>query len=146
VGTAGHEVAFGEHVLRVGEPAAGATAPAAQVAAPAPRLVEGTLSIGVHGPGFHVTFSRIFNGLTSYRFGETRTGGRELLSGAVTPNFWHAPTANERGWGGPFEEGSGCSPAVTAAPAGFTSRPTSRSSRSTAGCASATATSCRRRP
>ena len=59
----------------------------------------------MHGPGFHVTFSRIFNGLTSYRFGETRTGGRELLSGAVTPNFWHAPTANERGWGGPFEEG-----------------------------------------
>lgn len=95
---AGHEVAFGEHVLTVG-------APAARVPAPAPRLVEGTLSIGVHGPGFHVTFSRIFNGLTSYRFGETRTGGRELLSGAVTPNFWHAPTANERGWGGPFEEG-----------------------------------------
>jgi len=102
---AGYEVAFGEHVLTVGAPAAGSTAPAARVSAPAPRLVEGTLSIGVHGPGFHVTFSRIFNGLTSYRFGETRTGGRELLSDAVTPNFWHAPTANERGWGGPFEEG-----------------------------------------
>src|SRR5690606_4553750 len=95
---AGHEVAWGEHVLTVGMPAARASAPT-------PSVVEGTLSIGVHGPGFHVLFSRIFNGLSSYRYGETSTGGRELLSGVVTPNFWHAPTANERGWGGPFEEG-----------------------------------------
>ncbi|GAA3938558.1 glycoside hydrolase family 2 TIM barrel-domain containing protein [Microbacterium soli] len=95
---AGHEVAWGEHVLQVGEPPA-------RAAAPMPRLVEGTLSIGVHGPGFHALFSRIFNGLGSYQFGQTSTGGRELLSGVVTPNFWHAPTANERGWNGPFEEG-----------------------------------------
>lgn len=95
---AGHEVAWGEHVLSFG-------APPARVCLTPPTVVPGTLSIGVHGAGFHVLFSRIFNGLTSYRFGETRTGGRELLSGVVTPNFWHAPTSNERGWGGPFEEG-----------------------------------------
>ena len=100
---AGHEVAWGEHVLTVG--ALPAHAEPARASAPTPTVVEGTLSIGVHGPGFHVLFSRIFNGLSSYRYGETSTGGRELLSGVVTPNFWHAPTANERGWGGPFEEG-----------------------------------------
>lgn len=95
---AGHEVAWGEHVIAVG-----ATAPAAVAARP--QVVEGTLSIGVHGPGFHVLFSRLFNGLGSYRFGGSRTGGRELLAGTVTPNFWHAPTSNERGWNGPFDEG-----------------------------------------
>jgi len=95
---AGHEVAWGEHVIAVG-----ATVPV--VMAARPQVVEGTLSIGVHGPGFHVLFSRLFNGLGSYRFGGSRTGGRELLAGTVTPNFWHAPTSNERGWNGPFDEG-----------------------------------------
>ncbi|MGB3731947.1 glycoside hydrolase family 2 TIM barrel-domain containing protein [Microbacterium sp.] len=94
----GYEIAWGEHVVSVG-------APATRVSAPTPQVVEGTVSIGVHGPGFHVLFSRIFNGLSSYRFGGSRMGGRELLSGVVTPNFWHAPTSNERGWNGPFEEG-----------------------------------------
>lgn len=95
---AGHEIAWGEHVLVVG-------APPVRVSAPTPTVVEGVRGIGVHGSGFQVLFSRIFNGLGSYRFGETSTGGRELLKGVVTPNFWHAPTANERGWGGPFDEG-----------------------------------------
>jgi beta-galactosidase len=95
---AGHEVAWGQHVHSVG------SAPAA-VTHRRPDVVEGTASIGVHGPGFGVLFSRIFNGLSSYRFGGSRMGGRELLSGVVTPNFWHAPTSNERGWNGPFDEG-----------------------------------------
>jgi beta-galactosidase len=60
----------------------------------------------VHGERFHVLFSRLHGGLVSYRFGDSVDGGRELLGGPVRPNFWHAPTANERGWGGPFEDGT----------------------------------------
>ncbi|MFT4052715.1 MAG: glycoside hydrolase family 2 TIM barrel-domain containing protein [Microbacterium sp.] len=95
---AGFEIAWGEHVRTVG-------APPARVTPPPPQVVEGVRYIGVHGDGFHVMFSRLFNGLRSYRFGQTASGGRELLAGAVTPNFWHAPTANQRGWNGPFDEG-----------------------------------------
>ncbi|WP_437440946.1 hypothetical protein [Rathayibacter oskolensis] len=41
----------------------------------------------------------------SYRWGGGAEGGRELLTSIPMPSFWHAPTANERGWGGPFEDG-----------------------------------------
>jgi beta-galactosidase len=37
--------------------------------------------------------------MVSYRYGLTADGGRELLRQVPTPNFWHAPTSNERGWG-----------------------------------------------
>jgi beta-galactosidase len=95
---AGHEVAWGQGVF-------GAWAPAARVGTEPPRLVRGIHNTGVHGANFHVLFSRLHGGLASYRFGDGVDGGRELLGGVVRPNFWHAPTANERGWGGPFEDG-----------------------------------------
>jgi beta-galactosidase len=44
-------------------------------------------------------------GLVSYRYGLTSDGGRELLKAMPQPNFWHAPTSNERGWGMPFRDG-----------------------------------------
>ncbi len=96
---AGHEVAWGQGVF-------GAWTPLAQVGAEPPRLVRGIHNIGVHGSRFHVIFSRLHGGLTAYRFGEGAEGGRELLRGVVRPNFWHAPTSNERGWGGPAEDGA----------------------------------------
>lgn len=94
----GHEVAWGEGVF-------GAWTPPAVVGAEPPRLVHGIHNIGVHGAGFHVLFSRLHGGLVSYRFGDGADGGRELLGTTVRPNFWHAPTANERGWNGPAEDG-----------------------------------------
>lgn len=95
---AGHEVAWGQAVV-------GAWTPPARVSAPAPRVVHGIHNTGVHGANFHVLFSRLHGGLVSYRFGDGADGGRELLSGVVRPNFWHAPTSNERGWGGPAADG-----------------------------------------
>ncbi|WP_394554363.1 glycoside hydrolase family 2 TIM barrel-domain containing protein [Agromyces sp. MMS24-JH15] len=100
---AGHEVAHEQRVVAVD--AGPESAPPASVAAPAPELVRGTHNIGVHGDSFSVLFSTLHGGLLSYRFGRTSDGGRELLATPPRPNFWHAPTSNERGWGGPFEDG-----------------------------------------
>ncbi|MGU3644696.1 glycoside hydrolase family 2 TIM barrel-domain containing protein [Microbacterium sp. C23T] len=94
----GHEVAYEQRVVRVG-------APPARVAAPAPELIRGAHNIGVRSAGFSALFSTLYGGLTSYRFGMTSDGGRELLTGMPRPHFWHAPTSNERGWEAPFEDG-----------------------------------------
>jgi beta-galactosidase len=68
-------------------------------------MVFGLHNIGVHGPHFSAIFSGIHGGLQSYRYGVTHDGGRELLAAVPMPNFWHAPTSNERGWGMPFADG-----------------------------------------
>ncbi len=91
---AGHAVASGQGVFGVWQ------APARVGAAPV-RVVHGIHNTGVHGADFGVLFSRVHGGLVSYRFHD-----RELLGGIVRPNFWHAPTSNERGWGGPAEDGA----------------------------------------
>jgi len=96
---AGHEVAWGQGVF-------GAWQPPTRVGAEPLRLVRGIHNTGVHGERFQVLFSRVHGGLVSYRFGGGAGGGRELLGGIVRPNFWHAPTSNERGWGGPAEDGA----------------------------------------
>ncbi len=89
---AGHQVASGQAVF--GTPADRSVERVA-----IPELVHGIHNVGVNGPGFQVLFSRLYGGPVSYR-----CGGRELLRGVPLPNFWHAPTSNERGWGAPFED------------------------------------------
>ncbi|MCB0911482.1 MAG: DUF4981 domain-containing protein, partial [Propionibacteriaceae bacterium] len=89
---AGHLVASEQAVF-------GGSRPARPAVAAAPELVNGIHNVGVHGPDFEVLFSRLYGGPVSYRH-----GGRELLQGVPVPNFWHAPTSNERGWGAPFED------------------------------------------
>ena len=96
---AGHEVSWGQGVF-------GAWTLPVEVGATPPRLVHGIHNTGVHGSNFHILFSRLYGGLVSYRYGDTIDGGRELLGSIVRPNFWHAPTSNERGWGGPGEDGA----------------------------------------
>jgi len=96
---AGHEVAWGQSVF-------GAWQPPTLVGAEPLRVVHGIHNTGVHGSRFQVLFSRVHGGLLSYRFGDGPQGGRELLGGIVRPSFWHAPTSNERGWGGPAEDGA----------------------------------------
>ncbi|MCL3777109.1 MULTISPECIES: glycoside hydrolase family 2 TIM barrel-domain containing protein [unclassified Actinomyces] len=104
---AGEEVAWDQGVLTIEAPA-GQPAPFAVAGDPAARpvLVRGRHNIGVHGDSFQVLFSGLTGALTSYRYGRTQDGGRELLRAPVLPCFWHAPTANERGYGGPYEEGA----------------------------------------
>lgn len=95
---AGHEVAWQQHVVTV------AGAPV-EVRHRAPELVQGIHNYGVHGEHFSVLFSRLYGRLVSYRYGRTADGGRELLKAPPMPNFWHAPTSNERGWRMPFRDG-----------------------------------------
>ena len=92
-GPAGHEVAWEQAVFE-------APGAAPRRAAGRPRVVHGIHNIGAHGDGFGVLFSKLYGGLVSYRRGD-----RELLRDLPKPSFWHAPTANERGWGMPFENG-----------------------------------------
>ena len=95
---AGHVVAHQQGVFTV----------AAEVVASGRRgeveLIDGIHNVGVRGWHFQALFSKPHGGLLSYRLGG-RDGGTELLRGVPQPNFWHAPTSNERGWGMPFRDG-----------------------------------------
>lgn len=96
---AGHEVAFGQGVFAVAGRRVG------KRGAPAPELIDGMHNVGVRGRHFSALFSKVYGGLLSYRYGFTSDGGNELLRAIPQPNFWHAPTSNERGWGMPAEDG-----------------------------------------
>ncbi|MDF1488352.1 glycoside hydrolase family 2 TIM barrel-domain containing protein [Tessaracoccus caeni] len=95
---AGHEVSFGQAAVLVENGAP-------RHRAPKPEVINGVTNIGVRGRHFSVLFSRLFGGLASYRYGNTSDGGREMLRSIPKPNFWHAPTDNENGWGMPARDG-----------------------------------------
>ncbi|WP_099331624.1 glycoside hydrolase family 2 TIM barrel-domain containing protein [Actinomyces minihominis] len=98
-GAPGFEVAREQAVILVGDGSR------RQKTAPVPTLINGIHNIGVQGERFHALFSRLYGGLVSYRYG-TEPGARpELLDRIPMPNFWHAPTSNERAWHAPFEDG-----------------------------------------
>ncbi len=96
---AGHEVGWEQAVFVVGEPAR-RTPPARS-----PEVGWGIHNVGVRGEHFRALFSRLHGGLVSYRYGETPDTGLELLRSVPLPNFWHAPTSNERGWHMGYEAG-----------------------------------------
>lgn len=54
-------------------------------------------TFGVGGRDFSVIFDKGGKGLISYRF-----AGKEFISKEPTPNFWRAPTDNDRGNGMPY--------------------------------------------
>ena len=88
----GHEVAFGQ--WRGGRRAL-AVRPDRT-----PQVVDGAANLGVRGEDFEILFSKQGGGMTSYRY-----GGRELLKSVPMPNFWRAPTDNDRGSLGPARYG-----------------------------------------
>ena len=81
---AGHEVAFGQGVVKKVEKA------------PLPlknfTIIRGKNNIGVRGENFDVLFSELSGGLASYRY-----AGKELIQAIPKPNFWRAPTDNDLG-------------------------------------------------
>ena len=81
---AGHEIAFGQGVFgkipQIPRPQA------------KPRVINGGWNIGVIGGNFRILFSKLQCGLVSYQY-----EGRELLKSIPRPNFWRAPTDNDRG-------------------------------------------------
>jgi len=106
---AGYEIGWEQHVVQVpgSRPGHNPRHPAVDSphSAGAPELIHGIHNIGVRGPHFTSLFSRVQPGLVSYRNGLTPDGGRELFTTVPLPNFWHAPTSNERGWGMPHRDG-----------------------------------------
>lgn len=88
---AGHEVAWGQHVVRVaGEPFD--YAPVALAKVKPLKVVRGMWNLGVEGEDFDVLFSYNAGGLVSYRY-----DGVEMLKTMPKPNFWRAPVDNDAG-------------------------------------------------
>ncbi len=83
-GKKGHEVAFGQSVYWVDGREECRTGKL--------RVIHGNFDIGVAGDDFRVLFSRLEGGLVSYQY-----GGKELIEGIPRPNFWRAPTDNDKG-------------------------------------------------
>jgi len=80
----GHEVAFGQHVLKREVPP--------HTSCESVRVVHGFNTIGVHGKDFKALFSCVSAGLVSYVY-----KGTELLRSIPAPNFWRAPVDNDYG-------------------------------------------------
>jgi len=55
-------------------------------------VIYGNHNIGVRGAEFDVLFTELNGGLASYRY-----AGKELIEEIPKPNFWRAPTDNDRG-------------------------------------------------
>ena len=81
----GYEVAFGQGVWQVaGKSCAAKHAPL--------RVVIGSNNIGVHGEHFTALFGKVAGGLIDYKY-----GGVDMIRTTPMPNFWRAPTDNDRG-------------------------------------------------
>lgn len=91
---AGHEIAFGQFVLKVGAkeelpPVFGEL-----------RVVHGDVNIGVHGHDFTIMFSKQAASLISVNY-----AGREMIAEPPAPLFWRATTDNDRGFSQDFDLG-----------------------------------------
>jgi len=90
---AGHEVAFGQKVFRVSAPEENAS----PVHAGQMTVTRGRMNIGVRGDNWEVLFSGNTASMVSYRY-----EGREMIKVPPRPEFWRAPTDNDRGNHMPF--------------------------------------------
>lgn len=88
---AGFEVAKQQLPLDAGSPA---VTPVPLASVPELRHQDGTASVTVTGKGFSVTVDKGSGLITSY---EAR--GTRLISSGPVPNFWRAPTDNDKGNG-----------------------------------------------
>ncbi|MFR0356198.1 glycoside hydrolase family 2 TIM barrel-domain containing protein [Streptomyces sediminimaris] len=88
---AGFEVAAQQLPLDAGAPA---VTPVALQSVPALRHEEDDASVTVTGEGFSVTVDKGNGTITSYR-----AAGADLITDGPAPNFWRAPTDNDRGNG-----------------------------------------------
>ena len=91
-GPSGHKVAFGQSVIH--SPEKYVTLPEKEHGL---ELLSTGFNYGVVGENFRVLFSVGAGGLVSYQ-----VNGIEYLSGMPKPNFWRAPTDNDRGNKMPF--------------------------------------------
>ena len=57
-----------------------------------PEIIRGAANLGVRGTRFSALFSALQGGLVSYVY-----DGREMIASVPRPNFFRAPTSNDRG-------------------------------------------------
>lgn len=88
---AGFEVAKQQIAVDAGSPA---VTPVALAGVPALRHRDGDTSVTVTGKGFSVTVDKKSGLITRYE-----ADGAPLISSGPAPNFWRAPTDNDRGNG-----------------------------------------------
>ncbi|MFH8798859.1 glycoside hydrolase family 2 TIM barrel-domain containing protein [Streptomyces sp. NPDC017936] len=88
---AGFEVAKQQLAVAAGSPA---VTPAPPAGVPPLRHEDGDDAVTVTGRDFSVTVDKASGVITSYR-----AGGASLISSGPAPNFWRAPTDNDRGNG-----------------------------------------------
>lgn len=81
---AGHEVAFGQTVLKREVKPYTSDAPL--------TVIRGTHNLGVRGRTFSALFSALKGGMTSYVY-----NNREMIQAIPVPNFWRAPVDNDGG-------------------------------------------------
>lgn len=84
---AGYEIAFGQGVWTVAEPAKACGHGSGEL-----FCMSSPWNISVRGEHFRVQFARGTGALTSYRWGDT-----EFLKTPLLPNFWRAPVNNDYG-------------------------------------------------
>ena len=96
---AGYELAFGQNVVTVSEEGSpeqcgrSGQGDFLPQKAEAPELIDGTFNFGVKGADYDALFSMLNKmGLKSYRY-----GGKEMIELPPRPNFWRAPTDNDKG-------------------------------------------------
>lgn len=89
---AGYEVAFGEKTVDVKNHDTELCKPWSKVEEEAFKIIPGGYNVGVKGLHFSALFSGLYGGLTSYKF-----AGKERIDLIPKPNFWRAPTDNDRG-------------------------------------------------
>ncbi|MES5817865.1 glycoside hydrolase family 2 TIM barrel-domain containing protein [Streptomyces sp. RG80] len=87
----GFEVAKQQLAVDAGSPA---VTPAPLDGVPALAFVDGEASVTVTGKKFSVTVDKKSGVITSYK-----ASGRQLIASGPAPNFWRAPTDNDRGNG-----------------------------------------------
>lgn len=80
----GYEIAFGQGIF--------GRIPELSTPEQPPDVIDGGWNIGISGRDFQILFSKIQCSLVSYRY-----LGKELLKSIPRPNFWRAPTDNDRG-------------------------------------------------
>lgn len=81
----GHEICFGQKIYRVGERLIEESEGKA-------TFIDGDFNLGIKTGKMELIFSKVYGGLISLKF-----GGKEFLDGIVMPNFWRAPTDNDKG-------------------------------------------------
>lgn len=80
----GFEVAFGQYVYGVRKQK--------ETCRQKVTVIDGLSNFGVRGEDFLVLYSKVYGGMISYK-----VAGKELIDKVPMPNFWHAPTDNDRG-------------------------------------------------